>query len=620
MKGLPSASVRVWVVRCARRHALALRLAGCFAAVSAATLWAGLENGGHLIWVANGLILAYLLLAPRWRWPYYIACGLAAEFAGGFVLHSERWSTYLILATLNVAEASIGAFLLRKRSADLPHFTQQRYLIRFFACAVLGAPVAMGLVFMLAFSIRTPGSHWDSFATWVTTDGLGTAITTPAYVALLRARPELSSSWKSHWFCPLLLVAVTLGAFLQTRVPLLLFIYPLVGMILFRHGQGWASLSTLFVAAVGGWCTLHGIGPFAKTAAMTVLGPTVCLQLYVACGMFMVFAASSVMENLQATERKLQKIVALHHLVTENSRDVILFADLAGRRNYVSPAAGALSGWTREQMLQQNSLEMLHPDDLPRVRKMLAKLHRGAPGALIEVRYRLPNGQYLWIEANLRVVRDPHSGQPVGFLSISRDISERKRAELALSDAYNALEALAVTDPLTHLANRRRFDQYLSAEWRRGIREKHPLSLLLLDVDLFKSYNDTYGHLRGDGCLKQIAESAMDVVTRSGDLLARFGGEEFVVVLPNTGSKGAAEVAQQICEAVRRRNLPHSSNPTGLLTLSVGCATMLPRQGRISATLIQRADDALYCAKRNGRNRVCTANDEEDDCSVWQAS
>jgi diguanylate cyclase (GGDEF)-like protein len=173
--------------------------------------------------------------------------------------------------------------------------------------------------------------------------------------------------------------------------------------------------------------------------------------------------------------------------------------------------------------------------------------------------------------------------------------------------ANAALEALAITDAMTHLANRRRFDKVLSDEWRRGMREHSPLSLLLLDADWFKSYNDTYGHPRGDSCLKQIAEATQDVVTRPGDLVARIGGEEFAVILPNTPGDGAFEVADQICAAVRRRKLPHNTNPLGIVTISIGCATVIPRLGQHATVLMQRADKALYAAKNAGRNRVCSA-------------
>jgi diguanylate cyclase (GGDEF)-like protein len=135
-------------------------------------------------------------------------------------------------------------------------------------------------------------------------------------------------------------------------------------------------------------------------------------------------------------------------------------------------------------------------------------------------------------------------------------------------------------------------------------------------VDLFKSYNDAYGHVRGDSCLRQLAEAALDVVVRPGDLVARFGGEEFAVILPNTSSAGAREVADLICGAVYRRNMTHSGNPLGILTVSVGCATMLPVPGQHLVTVIEMADEALYQAKRSGRNRVCSRNMPGDGAEI----
>jgi len=232
----------------------------------------------------------------------------------------------------------------------------------------------------------------------------------------------------------------------------------------------------------------------------------------------------------------------------------------------------------------------------------IRELRAGKDDALAECRVRIHDGSYVWIEASLRTIRDPHTGVPTGILNNVREITQRKLAEQQLAEAYHAVEALAITDALTGLANRRCFDQCLTTEWRRGMRERNPLSIVLIDADLFKSYNDTYGHLRGDNCLKQIAEAIQDVVARPGDLVARFGGEEFAVVLPNTPAPGAFQIAQEICAAMRNRQLPHSGNPVGIVTISAGCATLVPQLGQHAPSLIDCADRALYQAKANGRN------------------
>ena len=271
-------------------------------------------------------------------------------------------------------------------------------------------------------------------------------------------------------------------------------------------------------------------------------------------------------------------------------------------------------------MQGRKSLDLVHPEDRPRMMATLAELRAGKDSALVECRVRVQDGNYVWIEASLRTIRD----QPQAFLreslTYAREITERKLAEQKLADAYRAVETLAVTDALTGLANRRRFDQCLATEWRRAMRDRKPLSLLLIDADLFKSYNDTYGHLRGDSCLKQIAEAAQDVVARPGDLVARFGGEEFATILPNTGSSGALQLAHDICAVMRNRQLPHSSNPSGVVTVSVGCATLIPQLGQHAATLIDCADKALYQAKRSGRNRACSYQPDADADAVAKES
>jgi diguanylate cyclase (GGDEF)-like protein len=203
-----------------------------------------------------------------------------------------------------------------------------------------------------------------------------------------------------------------------------------------------------------------------------------------------------------------------------------------------------------------------------------------------------------------------NSGQYLGRVWFFRDVTDRIIAEKQLKEAYRAVEVLAVTDALTGLANRRQFDRCLTTEWRRAMRGRNPLSLLLIDADLFKSYNDNYGHLRGDSCLKQIAAAAQGVVTRSGDVVARFGGEEFAVILPDTLKDGAVAVADAIAEALRAHKLVHKGSPAGIMTVSIGCATLIPQLGQNSASLVELADRALYKAKGAGRNRVCTSGPE----------
>jgi diguanylate cyclase (GGDEF)-like protein len=166
------------------------------------------------------------------------------------------------------------------------------------------------------------------------------------------------------------------------------------------------------------------------------------------------------------------------------------------------------------------------------------------------------------------------------------------------------LQRMVAVDGLTNIANRRHFDERFDGEWRRAIREQNFLSLLLIDLDYFKQYNDTYGHLAGDGCLKQVASILSTTASRAGDLVARYGGEEFVVLLPNTDAVGASVVAESLRCAISDLHIPHEKSPHPCLTASIGMATVMPQSATSPSELLAQADQALYRAKQSGKNIV----------------
>lgn len=181
----------------------------------------------------------------------------------------------------------------------------------------------------------------------------------------------------------------------------------------------------------------------------------------------------------------------------------------------------------------------------------------------------------------------------------------RVRNHLELKRYRDFLENLSATDGLTGIFNRRRLDEVLENEWRRALRNQTPLSLILSDIDRFKDYNDSYGHLAGDDCLRQIARTLAECARRPSDLMARYGGEEFAGLLPETDALGAGNVATMMWEKVNCLNLPHvRSDVADHVTLSLGVATLTPVIGQPSCDLIRRADEFLYAAKRNGRNQI----------------
>jgi two-component system chemotaxis family response regulator WspR len=174
-----------------------------------------------------------------------------------------------------------------------------------------------------------------------------------------------------------------------------------------------------------------------------------------------------------------------------------------------------------------------------------------------------------------------------------------------LNAANKALEALSSLDGLTGIANRRQFDKKMEEEWPRATRNTTTLSLLMIDIDFFKNYNDTYGHLGGDFCLKEIAAIIKQSEKRSTDLATRYGGEEFALILPETSLKGAKEIAETLLRTVHDRKIDHSSSIIAdFVTISIGVATNIPTRDTSYEQLIEEADKALYKAKNSGRNKV----------------
>jgi len=183
-------------------------------------------------------------------------------------------------------------------------------------------------------------------------------------------------------------------------------------------------------------------------------------------------------------------------------------------------------------------------------------------------------------------------------------LEDRKALETSLQASEARYRTLANADGLTGMANRRWFDDRLEEEWRRARETRQPLALLLIDVDLFKAYNDLWGHLRGDDCLRQIARAITDALACEAGPASRFGGEEFAVILPNTCLTAALQVAERLRYAVAEMKVPHADSPEGIQTISVGVAAIVPEGNDSPHELLCAADSALYCAKRSGRNRV----------------
>ncbi|MDL4841143.1 sensor domain-containing diguanylate cyclase [Aquibacillus rhizosphaerae] len=214
-----------------------------------------------------------------------------------------------------------------------------------------------------------------------------------------------------------------------------------------------------------------------------------------------------------------------------------------------------------------------------------------------------PDGRIFDVE--LMAVPVKVNNKVVSIIGMFHDISDRKKLQ-------EDLKTLANQDGLTGIANRRSFDQTLDEEWEQAIMKEHPLSVILIDIDHFKKYNDLYGHLKGDTCLKTIAKILHDTITVEGGLSARYGGEEFVVILPGIKRTDAVMIANRLRMNIEEFAFPHQGSSTSdCVTISAGVAGYIPKDEEASDSLLELADKALYKAKANGGNQVCIGRVED---------
>ncbi|MBU7318011.1 sensor domain-containing diguanylate cyclase [Paenibacillus oleatilyticus] len=303
---------------------------------------------------------------------------------------------------------------------------------------------------------------------------------------------------------------------------------------------------------------------------------------------------------------------SLYRTLVEQSTDVVSMHDLSGRILYISPSCRVLLGYEPEELIGTSAYDLFHPEDLTKIPGMMSPMETAPNLPLSSYRIRTKNGGYVWFETSGRIADDEHdSGNGQTVICISRDISSRKQTEQQLMKTNELLQKISSIDALTGLANRRFFDERFAKEWRHAMRFSTPLSVILLDIDYFKRYNDTYGHHDGDACLQYVAEAMRRAAKRPGDMIARYGGEEFVIVLPVTDGRGALYVGERMRSEVEQLRIPHrGSAVSSFVTASLGVATMIPVRDVSPRELIIRADKALYRAKQEGRNRAIAYRDE----------
>jgi diguanylate cyclase (GGDEF)-like protein/PAS domain S-box-containing protein len=443
-----------------------------------------------------------------------------------------------------------------------------------------------------------------------------------AVVVLFTAQAAvIAHAYKSGWF-------ESVGAFNRMALPAAVgFAALAIAVLTISSGEGLIGLilsegpggrlarallpGAFLVPAVLGWLLIY-------SRRATLLDPDLAETLFVLATILtfvgmVTWIASQLQQSHQERLRQAQALSESEtrfRLIAENSSDVICLYDTAGRIIYASPSCERVFGFLPDEMTRMTPFATVHQQDIERLVRHFNQLLRGDPVASIQVRMLHKTGRHLWLEMMWRAVTDD-AGQAVQLQVSSRDITESKQNERRLEEAQrklrqqqeklqdvnNRLAELASLDALTQLRNRRGFEERLEDEIRRSRRHGYPLSLMLLDIDHFKLFNDTFGHPRGDEVLRNVGRCIRRSV-RATDVAARYGGEEFAVILPNTDRSGAVVAAEHLRAAIEEATWVDRQ-----ITASIGVATYSNEVNSADA-LLDHADRALYQSKQAGRNRV----------------
>ena len=279
---------------------------------------------------------------------------------------------------------------------------------------------------------------------------------------------------------------------------------------------------------------------------------------------------------------------------------------------YIGPQIETLLGWAPETWKTVDDwVNRMHVDDREYVVSFCVSQSKAGIDHEADYRALRPDGSFVWIRDVVHVARNA-AGEVESLIGFMFDISERKAVEHEMQRLNHELEHLSFTDGLTGISNRRMFDKRLESEWVEARDTGKPVSLIVLDIDHFKRFNDIHGHIAGDDCLKQVARALLNVVRRADDVVARFGGEEFIILLPETDQAMAHELATSCSDAIVQLRIPHGgSDVSPYVTASFGVGTARSTEPMSHEMFVREVDRVLYRAKAAGRNAIAVREADE---------
>lgn len=567
------------------------------------------QNSGHLFscCLAEGFLAAFLLQRPTGRWSALLAVAWLGNLISILLMLRYPWALACAFASCNILQSSLAALLVQRPLRRERDLASPAMMLRFLLFAVLLAPAVSGLLASVCYRLSFNRNIWQVFERYFPPHALGMAVVTPLILAL--CSPDLGKLFHRQRLMRTALLFLLIAAagcliFRQTHYSLNFLLIPLLMLVVSDVGVLGAVVAIFEILVIGAAYTLHGRGPFWLSPGSNLRSSVLVLQCAMLALVVTMVPFAAMLERQRQLRASLRMGIQRYQLLADNSRDIVVLVNLEGRRLYVSPAVYDVLGWTAEEWTGQSAADFMHNEDLAAFHRLLKEMLRGERRRTFRYRTLHKNGRYVWMEANIRMLPGEPGEGTAAFVANIRDITERVEAEKRLAEAHLEIQHQAERDSLTQLANRRCFDAALEKEWRRGRRTGNPVALLMVDIDHFKSVNDTYGHRTGDQCLRILADILRKTARRPSDLAARYGGEEFVILLPDVNLSDAKVLAEMLRMCVRQHLFEVGVGRALELTVSMGVAAQIPSRGSHADMLVESADRALYAAKAQGRDRV----------------
>lgn len=588
---------------------------GVAASVWISLRWFGGPRAFLDLWPCNAIALAIAL--PVWREKQNrlrltLACAVGF-LAAALLLPMPPWAA-VWLAVVCAIQLWCTCYILSFSIASFEDLKSVWNVVRFIVVTLIVTAGSAELsVHAIAGVQGTP-----LLETWLRVaqaDMLGLMSLFPFALLITSGRARSFGRIRRHtrvalfWTFSFSLTAVVV--FSQSQLPLLFLVFPpLIGFVMALGTEG-AAIVILLVTLIGGWLTELGHGPI-----MLIPNPTRDIYVFVFQIFIMAVVAVALPVGALLDERRRAQLAEteaqnIYTTLLKHADDIVIQASLTDPRNFVSPSALKVSGWTEREFLHYGPHGPIHPKDQDLIESLQIRVESGEERATARYRMLCKDGSYRWVEATATGYRRHEKGRVEGYVATVRDISSQMEMELAWSTERAAMARensklvdLAWKDELTGLANRRSFNQLLGIELSRKARTEVPLSLLIIDVDHFKNFNDVLGHPAGDRCLQTVAHALRSAASRATDTPARVGGEEFAIILPATDTDGAVRVGAKIRDVIAKLEIAHPGSPLERLSVSVGAATIPSGYEATMESLIQAADQALYESKQNGRDQL----------------